>query len=476
MKKYIRISLFVLCLCIVSAIGLAAQAAGAPGGVRVVLDGVFLDFDQPPVIQDGRTLVPLRVIFEAMGADVDWEDGTQTVTAARGNDVISLTIGRKAATKNGATITLDVPPALINGRTLVPVRFIAESFGAEVAWDDATQTVIIAMDDMAQRLLIGNGKLKPFGYITEHGGAVYAAKFLCIPEWKPINAVDNYMSRFGIVGDKVIYTQVYGTGPDPCELYVSDIDGGNKKLITNEAMPWNTFWIAGDKVIFERVSEKINQITINNQVYDSYETVHEGIYCYDVSTEKTTKPFVGENSIVVSYDDNYVYYMNYHSMNISRVRWDGTQAEEMRGVTLPEGVFGEAFSGVYDGYYYFVYEEYDGGNTLVYVDGYPIYDSKNSAGLNFGEITIMYIKDSYVYFAVPDGIYKRHMNTGFTERLADMEKNVELWSIYRVYKVGGHLYFIAYNGDDSPYGGTRLYRVPVNGGRMEFMNKEWFES
>ena len=119
----------------------AAQSAGS--GISVTVNGRALSFDQPPISQDGRTLVPLRAIFEALGADVDWNPATQTVSAKRDDVSITLRIGSRILVRNGVDITLDVPAQTIGGRTLVPVRAIAESFGAEVGWNPATRTVTI---------------------------------------------------------------------------------------------------------------------------------------------------------------------------------------------------------------------------------------------------------------------------------------------------------------------------------------------
>jgi hypothetical protein len=111
--------------------------------ITVLLDGKQLFFDQTPVIEDGRTLVPLRKIFEALGAVVDWQDETQTVTAEKDGKKVSLTIGDKSASVDGKTVTLDVPAKIANGRTLVPARFVAESLGCAVDWDNDLQTVLI---------------------------------------------------------------------------------------------------------------------------------------------------------------------------------------------------------------------------------------------------------------------------------------------------------------------------------------------
>ena len=104
-------------------------------------NGEKIKFDQIPVIENGRTLVPLRAIFEKIGADVEWNEDTQTVIATKDDTKISLTIDNTAASKNGESITLDVPAKVKNGRTLVPVRFVADCFGVDVDWDGTMQRV-----------------------------------------------------------------------------------------------------------------------------------------------------------------------------------------------------------------------------------------------------------------------------------------------------------------------------------------------
>ncbi len=111
--------------------------------IKVLLNGKRIIFDQQPIIDNGRTLVPLRAIFEAMNATVSWDDKTKTVTAQKGDIAVVMVIGNNTMTKNGNQILLDVPPQIFNGRTLVPARAVAESFGAKVDWDANTRTVII---------------------------------------------------------------------------------------------------------------------------------------------------------------------------------------------------------------------------------------------------------------------------------------------------------------------------------------------
>ncbi len=111
--------------------------------IRVTLNGVQLRFNQPPIIENGRTLVPLRAIFETMGVGVEWNNDSQTVTAVEDDTTIIMQIGNKVINKNGQNITLDVPPKIVGGRTLVPTRAVAEGFGAKVDWDENTRTVTI---------------------------------------------------------------------------------------------------------------------------------------------------------------------------------------------------------------------------------------------------------------------------------------------------------------------------------------------
>ncbi len=120
-----------------------SSAALAEDTIQIIIDDKVLSTDVPPMIIEGRTLVPLRAIFEALGAVVGWDEATQTVTATKQGTTIVLTIDQKQATVNGATQELDVPATVINDRTMVPVRFIANSLGSYVEWVDSTQTVII---------------------------------------------------------------------------------------------------------------------------------------------------------------------------------------------------------------------------------------------------------------------------------------------------------------------------------------------
>ncbi|MEC1641162.1 copper amine oxidase N-terminal domain-containing protein, partial [Schinkia azotoformans] len=107
------------------------------------INGKIINFSQPAVVKNGSTLVPLRGIFEALGAKVDWNQATQTVTGTKGDLTVKLTIGQKTAYVNGKAVQLAEPAQILNGSTLVPLRFIGESLGSQVSWDAARQTAVI---------------------------------------------------------------------------------------------------------------------------------------------------------------------------------------------------------------------------------------------------------------------------------------------------------------------------------------------
>lgn len=139
MKKFARI--LALCVVIISVITSTFVYAG--NEIKVTLNGIPIKFDVAPQMINNRTMVPLRAIFEALGAKVDWNDNTQTVVAKKDDTTVSATIGKKTMYINGKSKTMDVAPMLLNSRTLVPVRFVAEAFDCDVDWDEDNNLVSI---------------------------------------------------------------------------------------------------------------------------------------------------------------------------------------------------------------------------------------------------------------------------------------------------------------------------------------------
>lgn len=113
------------------------------GHKTAYVDDQAKNLDVAPVIRSDRTMVPMRFIGEALGAQVDWEDASRKVTYSIDDIKIELFIGKKTARLNGKNITLDVDPVIVSERTMVPLRFVGEYMGATVDWDDNTRTAII---------------------------------------------------------------------------------------------------------------------------------------------------------------------------------------------------------------------------------------------------------------------------------------------------------------------------------------------
>lgn len=136
--------LLILVLAVAMAFSQLAMVQGAQAAnISVELNGQTLSFDVPPTMDNNRVLVPMRAIFEALGAKVSWDGATNTVSAEKDGKKIYLSIGQKLASVSGEIVTLDVPAKIVNSRTLVPIRFVSESLGAKVDWDNSARKVII---------------------------------------------------------------------------------------------------------------------------------------------------------------------------------------------------------------------------------------------------------------------------------------------------------------------------------------------
>jgi len=111
--------------------------------ILIMLKGKYLNLDVAPIIENNRTMVPLRGIFEALGANVQWESETKTIIAAKDDTSIILQIGQDQMFVNGEAVEIDSPSIIVQDRTLVPLRAVATALGNEVGYNENTKTVII---------------------------------------------------------------------------------------------------------------------------------------------------------------------------------------------------------------------------------------------------------------------------------------------------------------------------------------------
>lgn len=146
-----RIAAMIIIGTLVMAFGVSMPAFGA--APDILIDGQTLYFDVVPQIESGRVLVPLRGIFEALGAQVDYVQATRTVVARKGSTEIVLTIGNSVALIDGSRVALEVSARIVDSRTLVPLRFVSEALGAQVFWDAAKfQVQIVSSEAVPQGL------------------------------------------------------------------------------------------------------------------------------------------------------------------------------------------------------------------------------------------------------------------------------------------------------------------------------------
>ena len=136
-KKWIALFLATLC----TFTPLTAFAAD------VNIDRKPLQMDVSPTVINGRTMVPMRSIFEGLGAAVEWNSYTRGITAQKEDKTITLYLNETTAFINGVSHSLDTPAVAVNGRTMVPVRFVAESLDCKVYWDSYNQLVSIFTDN-----------------------------------------------------------------------------------------------------------------------------------------------------------------------------------------------------------------------------------------------------------------------------------------------------------------------------------------
>lgn len=142
-RQYKRILCILCFLLLVSGVAIYAEPE-----ISVYVDGTKIVSDTPAIIVDGRTMLPFRSILNALGVDnesITWDAGSRSIEIHHNGNYIFLLIGSDFALANNKPITLEVAPLIRDGRTLVPVRFLAEALLATVTWEPQTKTVSITM-------------------------------------------------------------------------------------------------------------------------------------------------------------------------------------------------------------------------------------------------------------------------------------------------------------------------------------------
>ena len=130
--------------------------------IRVFYNGSELEFDYRPQAINGRIMVPVSGIFKYLGINVNWDPDTKTVNAWNEETSISFVIGSNRAIVNGQERILDVPAMAINGKTMVPVRFLSDSMGYNIVWVQASNILLMSEKDILEWRYSGYEKVEPY--------------------------------------------------------------------------------------------------------------------------------------------------------------------------------------------------------------------------------------------------------------------------------------------------------------------------
>ena len=140
MKKIITAVTLTVTICFLA----VATVIADTDKIHVIIDGAAVNFDVAPQIIDGRTMVPVRGIFEAVGAEIYWDGSTGIITSVTADgSIIKMEVGSTGIYVNNTAFTMDTAPMIVGGRTLVPARFVAVATGKSVEWDQRSRSVII---------------------------------------------------------------------------------------------------------------------------------------------------------------------------------------------------------------------------------------------------------------------------------------------------------------------------------------------
>ena len=299
MKTYKRFLAFALTLIMALAL-IPATALAESDVIQILVDGSPVNTDVAPFIDDnGRTMVPVRFIGEALNADVVWENSSRTVIITRGATEITMQIGSRELSVNGNITLMDTAAIIRDDRTFVPVRFIAVALNMTVSWDAATRTVSLSSD------------VHPFSTIFEYNGTVYSLyaspeitnffglegspKFTPLPEsiaaYLESEGEYLYVYRFAIYRDKIYYLAAEaGNDITYGSIYECNLDGSGNEKVVSVIESFSDCMIVGGFLYYEAKTPMgehyINALDLSGavmqQAYDDFPVyIEPGIVTYN---------------------------------------------------------------------------------------------------------------------------------------------------------------------------------------------------
>lgn len=402
---------------------------GAATKVNVVVRGEALTMEVPPVVESGRTLVPLRAIFESLDAYVVWNANTKTITASRGKNQIELTIGKNKAFVNNKEIKLDTPAKIQNGRTLVPLRFVGESLGADVEWNSKSRTATISVDNTKETRGNTESSLLNGGFVGASDGWIYVSYYkdglwkISDDGTKKLKISDTAVNSINIVGEWIYYSNsVFSNEDEKSRLFKMKTDGSSKEKIT--------------KVMTEFVS------VVDDWIY--YVNIDDNRRPYKMLLDGRANQKISDKSVEsMTVEDGWIYFVMTDS--ICKMRTNGTDFKTICK-DLGENIVMSKM-----------------GNSLYYTsdETYGMYKI-NKYGIGKKQMVDDFVinissYDGYVY-------YIDDINNLYKVKEDGTEKKKIVGNISGViHALGDWVYYTAYLSDNTAADVAREYRVKTDG-------------
>ena len=285
--------LFVIPLALVFMLTMTANITAADE-IKIVINGENLAFEVAPANVNGRVLVPLRAIFEEMGAAVAWNADTQTVTATKDQTIVILTIDNRYPTINGKVVEIDQPGIIMQGRTLAPLRFVAEAFGGSVELNGASNTAIITLNiaeapNNAVSVTAGTGKEEfKKGTVTSSG---YVSEYLNLTFVLPDNYVMATEDELDDMISEITSMDQSSLESLSAEMLAASLTGDPnvivivEKLVLSNITEMQYLELSGT-VIPDNSLNKVTEVEIAGQTYKRLKSTNEDLLIQDLYARK----------------------------------------------------------------------------------------------------------------------------------------------------------------------------------------------
>jgi len=321
--------------------------AFAEDGIRIVVNGEEISFDAKPFIEEGRTMVPMRAIFEAMGAEVSWDAENYTATATKGNHTISFSIDSTWIFDAGfvAVNNCEVAPKIVEDRTFVPLRAIGETLDCNVAWDEATRTVYVDEKTSPMEVVYQTEQIV---LDTDHEVAKIAVSYTypVVVDGKDFMTAENvallnqkiaqqrselvdvhaYANTFAREFPVIIEHQSYGYPTIELDfttrLYTSE-KYGTVSILTGVNMPWTGGWMDGVTLDKDTMLRKeLHECFADKEPEELYNEIYSDFLSYDEYVrygKESLAAVPGVVPFVISDNDLRVYMSNIELTGVGRV-------------------------------------------------------------------------------------------------------------------------------------------------------------